>query len=396
VLDNRTEGNGANGSGAGIWNDGILALDNTTVDGNVVAIGGVVDVTSTDVVDGNGGGILNRGTATIVDSTISNNVAAGNNAKGGGIDCPGGSLVISGTVIFNNRADPNPDVSADATAGGGIFSQCNTLSIEDSVISSNSAESGGGIKARVLRLARSTVAANVADEGGGLSTALDRFQSALAGLDHAITNSTFINNTATGDGGGLFYVRFPNVSNKVELGNLTVVGNVSNQGGVGGGDGGGLRILFWNEDDPLFLKNSVIAGNSAGGNGVGDDCFASDGNLISLGHNLIQSSDGGCAISDADDQAGVNPKLAAAGNNGGPIAGATSGVMAGMLTRAPLADSPLVDAGDEAGCKDGAGALLATDQVGRARASDGDADGIARCDIGAIELNFTIFDDSYE
>jgi hypothetical protein len=33
---------------------------------------------------------------------------------------------------------------------------------------------------------------------------------------------------------------------------------------------------------------------------------------------------------------------------------------------------------------------------GRARAMDGDDDGIARCDIGALEFTFTIFDDSYE
>ena len=62
-------------------------------------------------------------------------------------------------------------------------------------------------------------------------------------------------------------------------------------------------------------------------------------------------------------------------NNGGPT-----------QTHALLAGSPAIDAGDPSGCRDSQGALLATDQRGFARHVDGNNDGIARCDIGAVEF----------
>ena len=61
-------------------------------------------------------------------------------------------------------------------------------------------------------------------------------------------------------------------------------------------------------------------------------------------------------------------------NNGGPT-----------QTHALVAGSPAIDAGDPGGCRDNSGALLQTDQRGFARHVDGNNDGTARCDIGAVE-----------
>jgi hypothetical protein len=43
-----------------------------------------------------------------------------------------------------------------------------------------------------------------------------------------------------------------------------------------------------------------------------------------------------------------------------------------------MSDSPVIDAGDNAACP-------AVDQRGVARPIDGDGDGVAVCDIGAVE-----------
>ena len=87
-------------------------------------------------------------------------------------------------------------------------------------------------------------------------------------------------------------------------------------------------------------------------------------------------------------------------NNGGPT-----------QTHALVAGSPAIDAGDPGGCRanpplsgwhgivhgyewdpvGSLGALLSTDQRGFARHVDGNNDGTARCDIGAVEFGAAEF-----
>jgi hypothetical protein len=108
----------------------------------------------------------------------------------------------------------------------------------------------------------------------------------------------------------------------------------------------------------VTLKNTIVANNEGG------DCGG--GGVTSDGHNL--DSDGTCALTGTGDQSSTDPLLAALADNGGPT-----------QTRALPANSPAVDAADDAGCP-------ATDQRGVARPQDGDEDGTAVCDIGAFEL----------
>jgi len=396
VLGNQTRGNAdASGSGAGIYNNfGTLTLLDTTVDGNTMDLNG--NAALANPVTGDGGGIFTRGNTTIIDSTISNNVASGNDAEGGGIRCAADAttLIISGTVVFQNRAVANPDVYVDSPAGGGLFGDCGDVRISDSVISGNEAKVGGGIVAESLFLTRSTVANNSAERGGGIASNPVVIGFANNILQHQLVNSSILNNTATDDGGGLYLVEEGEDGNFVDLANMTIAGNTSNSDGLGGGDGGGFLALGFDGNHPLMLGNSVLAGNAANGGGTGEDCFVGNGEIASEGYNLVQVGSG-CPVSGTGDKVNVVAKLATAANNGGPTAGASNGVVSGMLTRAPLADSPLVDAGDPAGCAS-FGNALATDQIGRTRVQDGNGDTVARCDIGAVEYTTTVFANGFE
>jgi hypothetical protein len=90
--------------------------------------------------------------------------------------------------------------------------------------------------------------------------------------------------------------------------------------------------------------------------------------LVSKGSNLIGNSSG-CTLSgiSSGNLLGVDPKLAKLGHNGGPL-----------LTHSLLDGSPAIDAVKTGPCP-------ATDQRGVARPQDGNLDGRAVCDIGALE-----------
>jgi len=130
------------------------------------------------------------------------------------------------------------------------------------------------------------------------------------------------------------------------LSNSTVSGNSA--AGTGGAGGGGISNV-----GTLTLINSTVNGNNAGTNG---------GGIFNIGTLTLTSST-------------VSPQLGPLQNNGGPT-----------QTHALLAGSPAIDAGNPNGCRDQSGALLLKDQRGFRRTVDGDRDGTARCDIGAVEF----------
>jgi hypothetical protein len=90
-------------------------------------------------------------------------------------------------------------------------------------------------------------------------------------------------------------------------------------------------------------------------------CF---GAVVSGGHNVLDTDD--CGFTATGDQVVADVGLGALGDNGGTTE-----------TFLPAATSPAVDAG--AGCPD-------VDQRGVSRPQDGDDDGTAACDAGAVEL----------
>ena len=86
--------------------------------------------------------------------------------------------------------------------------------------------------------------------------------------------------------------------------------------------------------------------------------------LSSQGNNLESANT--CGLNAAGDKINANPKLGPLQNNGGTT-----------WTHALLAGSPAIDGGTNSGCP-------ATDQRGVSRPIDGDHDGSAVCDIGAV------------
>ncbi|MCX6020457.1 MAG: CSLREA domain-containing protein [Chloroflexi bacterium] len=144
------------------------------------------------------------------------------------------------------------------------------------------------------------------------------------------------------------------------LNNSTVSGNTANT------IAGGLRQV----GGTATLNNTLLAGNLVAG--TANDCI---GTVTSTaGHNLIQATTG-CTLTGTTtgNVIGQDPKLGALASNGGAT-----------QTRALLAGSPALDAGDAVACANVA-TVNSVDQRGLVRSQG------AACDIGAFEAGrFTV------
>jgi hypothetical protein len=135
----------------------------------------------------------------------------------------------------------------------------------------------------------------------------------------------------------------------------------------------GLGLMVSAENPSTFYQ-SVISGNGSPGDGF-SDCRDLEGNITSLGYNYLE---GNCLeVPGPGDQTGETPLLSGLGDQGGPTP-----------THLPLVGSPLLDTGDPQ--------CSGADQRGITRPVDGDGDGQARCDIGAVESRPWIFRNSFE
>ncbi|MGB2692160.1 MAG: right-handed parallel beta-helix repeat-containing protein, partial [Thermodesulfobacteriota bacterium] len=157
-----------------------------------------------------------------------------------------------------------------------------------------------------------------------------------------IFNSTISKNNASNNSGGV----------RNSTGGTTVI---SNSTIVENGEQG----IFSSATGNLTIENSIVANNSA------DDCSGVS-NILSQGNNL--DSDGSCGFVQAGDISNTDPMIGPLEDNGGPT-----------LTHALLSGSPAVDAGNNATCEN-------DDQRGTVRPQDGDDNGAAVCDMGALEM----------
>lgn len=380
VMDNclvsHNEAQGNSWGGGLYFDDGGAYVRNSTVDGNK----------ATD----SAGGIYSYYPLILENSTVSNNVSDsdddGTSTGGGGIylDTGGGNSLIKNSVVSGN--------TANSYYGGGIYSDIYSLIIVDSAILNNTAvrDDGGGIylaynDAYETNILNSTIAGNKAkgdQDGGGEDS---RGGGIWAAYPLQIANTTIVNNAADGSGGGIFVYEAGGYSD-VQLNNVTIAFNTAdaNAGGVSGGDGGGIA-MDPTSTDYLVASNSIIAMNTDGSPGAeAPDCQSDytslDNRFVSRGINFVGNTAGCEILGDLGSLKTGDPQLDPAGlaDNGGPSVGdPDSPVVLQMV--ALQSGSPAVDTGNDGNCE-------LADERGEARPIDGDADGAAHCDLGAIEM----------
>jgi hypothetical protein len=333
-----------------------------------------------------GGAVYNQGFLQVEDSLMSFN-ESGN--YGGAAYSRTGGLSLNRVVVTNNVAD---------FAGGGVAMGGGSMDIADSEISANLAVIGGGlmlvgplIEARLLRTTVRTNTASVA--GGGAFVRAD--------VSPEFVNSTFLYNQAASDGGAIFLYR----GKRLSLSSVTIARNRANSDEVAGGDGGGIYVSDEYECPGggicflarVTLRNTLVGGNGRYTNATGlwvpQDCY---GDLDSAGYNLVGT---GSTSFLADCDVGGNLTGALLGVDAGlGEAGMHGGVVLpngdSPYTQALLSTSPAVSHGHPGGCRDAAGALLATDQRYAPR--------VGSCEIGAFEFNgspappIALFSDGFE
>ena len=117
----------------------------------------------------------------------------------------------------------------------------------------------------------------------------------------------------------------------------------------------------------LQLRNTIVANNTAQ---ASPNCA---GTIESLGYNLVFPGND-CGFAQPTDQVNQDPKLGPPQGNGDQT-----------ITHALGTGSKALDKGSPAPPGSGGNACEANDERGLPRTLDGDADGKAVCDIGAVE-----------
>lgn len=274
-----------------------------------------------------------RPVVTLKNLTIQN----GSSTNGGGIskdECDA-MVVLDNVTMKNNKAQEN---------GGAIYNSNSTsysvlvrdITITNSLIKGNSAgNDGGGIYtlSNVL-IEKTSVIKNTADRAGGI------IGGPLSMLE--ILTSTIGENVAV-EAGGI------HMQGDASIFNSTIYGNSSSKAGYAGG-------IDSKSADSLGIYDTVVGKNSGG------DCNIPAAIVTSFGGNM--DTDNTCSLSGFGDYSGIiDPGLVAT----------TGNVYIAKSNTSPVVDKGLNDYCD------------AVDQKGNSRPQDGNIDGTADCDIGAME-----------
>lgn len=329
-----TNGGGINNSAGTLTLNNVVVTSNTaTATGAGLATGaGTVTTISNSSITGdtidsstartvNGGGIYNQGTLTLDRSTVANNLvktelsahnvaSLGASATGGGIDNTGTLNVTSSSIINNSAAYPDAAAPGACPGGGGSLPAGDCFG----------AAAGGGIANEVAgtaALTNSTVSGNgvTTSDGNGLGGGIWN-----AGGTLGLTNTT------------------------ISANNVSVF--VGPAGAASFAYGGGLAVGNPATPVSLqgtILANNSFGG---GGSFNGPDCstnFSGGTSLTSQGYNLIRDTSS-CSIggNTAGNITGQDPLLGPLQNNGGPtltqLPAVTSPAIGSVASGCPLTD----------------------------------------------------------
>ncbi|MEM7797805.1 MAG: choice-of-anchor Q domain-containing protein [Chloroflexota bacterium] len=300
-----------NASGGGMINDdGSPSLSNLVIVGNYAERGGGGmysidgDPSFSNIIfqynyagNGGGGAQFRSGDPSFNSVTFSNNAAS----SGGGLFAQRGSQTLTDVTFLNNRADG---------AGGGMYINDSDTILTHITFTANLADFGGGLfntEAGIPILTDVTFEQNEADYGGGMYTSSnvvdDRMRSFLSDVvTPTLTSVTFISNTATEQGGGLYAT-----DGKVALSSVTfeqnsaddgggfyngtnsdaVLSSVTFSGNTASDDGGGV---YYSNAGSSPLTNVLFSNNSAVNNGGGG--YVTGGSILISSSQISSNSSG--------------------------------------------------------------------------------------------------------
>lgn len=266
----------------------------------------------------------------------------------------GGSLTLRGLAVRGGDAQTGD--------GGGVLAALSTaLTLDHVLVSQNSARRGGGVSSNGdSTVLSSTIANNSASEtGGGL-----RFAS--IDPDTKIVSATVDRSTIAGNRSGTFAsgALFNAAVGRITA--STIANNLVNTAGTA--PDSAAVVISTRSPQRVELYATVFAGSRTPAGAIQPDC---SGDFTSTGFNVVETI-GPCAMLGVGvgNRIGVAPLLGPLQQNGG-----------GLPTLMPQRGSPLIDAPPEPGLTCGA-----ADARGLASPVDSDGDGVAFCDIGAVEV----------
>jgi hypothetical protein len=242
-----------------------------------------VDVTN-NIVTGSGGGIFTLGSLGLYSTTIESNSALFN----------GGGIFVAKTFgAYNSLITDNQTTGGD---GGGVyeFGTGSTMIFSNTTVQTNHAfgGAGGGVWARYnLTSQGSTFAQNSATRnGGGIFSNDGNVYLLTLSTGETPIPSDVSDNAAGGDGGGIWADHTVSLNGSAALGNIAL------------GSGGGVFSLV----GPIFMNASEVCTNQALGTssispapGLGGGLFT-DGDIIITNGSLL-----GCVPSPTEEMANV-------------------------------------------------------------------------------------------